>query len=163
VVGGGAFVAMTAIVFANVVCRYVLNDPIQGADQLATLGFTWATFLGASAGVKQRLHLGIEYVTQALPPRPRAAAGLLVVALMAFFAVLLAVYGTKLMLSGHFKRTPVLQWSYAWVYLAIPVGALFMLGRLLEVAREHVARLRGRPVLAAAAAAGAGPPPGPRS
>ncbi len=142
-VGGLAFVGMTAIVFVNVVFRYVINDPIPGADELASLGFTWAVFVGAAAGVRQRLHIGIEYVSTLFPSRGRAALGLVVVFLMAVFAVLVGVYGTKLMLSGHFKRTPVLQWSYTWVYLAIPVGATLMLARLVPIAAEHLARLRG--------------------
>jgi TRAP-type C4-dicarboxylate transport system permease small subunit len=143
VIGGSAFVAMTAIVFVNIVFRYVFNDPLPGADEVATLCFTWAVFVGAAAGVRRRLHIGIEFVARLFPARGQAALGLLVVALMAVFVALIGVYGTQLMLSGHFKRTPVLQWSYAWVYLAIPVGAALMLARLLPIAAEQAARLRG--------------------
>ena len=153
ILGGAAFVGMTVIVFVNVVFRYLFNDPIPGADELATLGFTWAVFLGAAAGVRQRLHLGIEYLVALLPPRPRAAVGLVVVLLMAFFAAMVGLYGGKLMLSGHFKLTPVLQWPYTWVYLAIPVGGALMLLRLVPIAGEQLARLRG----AAPAAAGREP------
>ncbi len=144
--GGAAFVGMTVIVFVNVVSRYVFNDPIPGADELATLCFTWAVFVGAAAGVRQRLHIGIEFVVNWFPSRTRAALGLLVVALMAFFAGLIGFYGTKLMLAGNFKLTPVLQWPYTWIYLAVPVGAALMLLRLVPIGVEHLARLRGAPV-----------------
>jgi TRAP-type C4-dicarboxylate transport system permease small subunit len=143
IIGGVAFVAMTVIVFVNVVSRYVFNDPIPGADEVATLCFTWAVFVGAAAGIRQRLHIGIEFVVNWFPPRVQAALGLLVIVLMAIFSGIVGVYGTQLMLSGHFKRTPVLQWSYAWVYLAIPIGAALMLVRLVPIAAEHLARLRG--------------------
>lgn len=142
-VGGTAFVGMTAIVFINVVSRYVFNDPIPGADELATLCFTWAVFVGAAAGVRQRLHIGIEFVVNWFPPRGRAVLGLLVVVLMAFFVGLVGFYGITLMRSGNFKLTPVLHWPYTWIYLAIPVGAALMLVRLLPIAAEHLARLRG--------------------
>jgi TRAP-type C4-dicarboxylate transport system permease small subunit len=144
-IGGIAFVAMTAIVVVNVVSRYVFNDPIPGADELATLCFTWAVFVGAAAGVRQRLHIGIEFIVNWFPPRGRAALGLLVVLLMAVFAAILGVYGTKLMLTGYLKRTPVLQWEYTWIYLAIPVGAALMLVRLLPIGAEQLARARGAP------------------
>jgi C4-dicarboxylate transporter DctQ subunit len=140
--GGLAFVGMTAIVFVNVVLRYAFNAPIPGADELATLGFTWAVFVGAAAAAGQRLHIGIEFIGNLFPARGRVVLGLAAVLLMAAFAALVGVYGTKLMLSGHFKRTPVLQWSYTWVYLAIPVGAALMLARLALIAADHVARLR---------------------
>jgi TRAP-type C4-dicarboxylate transport system permease small subunit len=140
--GGVAFVGMTAIVFANVCARYLLNAPIPGADELATLGFTWAVFLGASAGVRRRLHLGLEVVTRLAPPRARAGIALAATALMAAFAALIGVHGTTLMETAELKRTPVLQWPYTWVYLAVPVGAALMLLRLAGVAREHARRLR---------------------
>jgi TRAP-type C4-dicarboxylate transport system permease small subunit len=144
-IGGVAFVVMTAIVFVNVVCRYLFNDPIPGADELATLCFTWAVFVGAAAGVRQRLHIGIEFIAARFPARGRAALSLLVVLLMAVFAVLIGIYGGKLMLTGYLKRTPVLQWPYTWIYLAIPVGAALMLLRLAPIAREHLGGLRGEP------------------
>jgi TRAP-type transport system small permease protein len=141
-VGGTAFVAMTAIVVVNVAFRYLFNDPIPGADELATLCFTWAVFVGAAAGVRQRLHIGIEFIAAWFPPRVRAALGLSVVLLMAVFAALIGIYGTKLMLTGYLKRTPVLQWPYTWVYLAIPVGAALMLARLGPIARAHWTEIR---------------------
>ena len=108
--GGGAFVAMTAMVFVNVVCRYLFNDPIPGSDELATLAFTWSTFLGASLGIKRQIHLGIEFVTRLFPPRIQALCGVLVSALIALFAFLLLLYSWHIMRSAHLKLTPVLQW-----------------------------------------------------
>jgi C4-dicarboxylate transporter DctQ subunit len=143
VVGGAAFVGMTAMVFVNVICRYLLNSPIPGSDELATLMFTWAVFLGASVGIRRQLHLGIEFVTRLFPPRVQALCGLLVSLLMAGFAVLLLVYGWKIMGTAHLKLTPVLQWPYVWVYLAIPVGAVLMLVRLVPIAAGHLGRLVG--------------------
>jgi TRAP-type C4-dicarboxylate transport system permease small subunit len=142
-VGGAAFVAMTVIVVVNVAFRYLFNDPLPGADELATLCFTWAVFVGAAAGVRQRLHIGIEFIANWFPPRGRAAIGLTVVLLMAAFATLIGVYGAKLMMTGYLKRTPVLQWPYTWIYLAIPVGAALMLLRLGPIAGEQLAALRG--------------------
>jgi TRAP-type C4-dicarboxylate transport system permease small subunit len=143
VVGGTAFVGMTAMVFVNVVCRYVLNSPIPGSDELATLAFTWAVFLGASLCIRRQLHLGIEFVTRRFSPRLQALLGLTVSLIIAAFAVMLLVYGGKIMRTGHLKLTPVFQWPYTWVYLAIPVGAALMLLRLMPIARAQVKRLRG--------------------
>jgi TRAP-type C4-dicarboxylate transport system permease small subunit len=144
VVGGAAFVGMTAMVFINVICRYLLNSPIPGSDELATLLFTWAVFLGAAVGVRQQLHLGIEFVTRLFPPRVRALCGVAVSLLMAGFAVLLLVYGWKIMGTAHLKLTPVLQWPYVWVYLAIPVGAVLMLLHLAAITGEQLRRLAAR-------------------
>ncbi|MFB3817590.1 MAG: TRAP transporter small permease [Candidatus Methylomirabilales bacterium] len=146
IVGGAAFVGMTAMVFVNVICRYLLNSPIPGSDELATLMFTWAVFLGASVGIRRELHLGIEFVTRLFPLRVQALCGLLVSLLMAGFAILLLVYGWKIMGTAHLKLTPVLQWPYVWIYLAIPVGAVLMLVRLVPIAAGHLGRLLGKRV-----------------
>lgn len=153
IVGGAAFVAMTAMVFVNVVCRYLFNDPIPGSDELATLAFTWTTFLGASLGIKRQIHLGIEFVTRLFPPRVQLLCGVLVSALIGLFAVLLLFYSWHIMRSAHLKLTPVLQWPYTIVYLAVPVGALLMLLRLAPIVRMQLARLAGRPGRAPAAEA----------
>jgi TRAP-type C4-dicarboxylate transport system permease small subunit len=144
IVGGAAFVAMTVMVFVNVVCRYVLNSPVPGSDELATLAFTWATFLGASLGIKRQIHLGIEFVTRLFSLRLQALCGLIVSALIAVFAMLLLAYSWQIMRSAHLKLTPVLQWPYTIVYLAVPVGALLMLLRLAPVVRVQVRLLAGR-------------------
>jgi C4-dicarboxylate transporter DctQ subunit len=144
IVGGAAFVAMTVMVFVNVVCRYLFNDPIPGSDELATLAFTWSTFLGASLGIKRQIHLGIEFVTRLLPPRVQALCGVLVSALIGLFALLLLFYSWHIMRSAHLKLTPVLQWPYTIVYLAVPVGALLMLLRLAPIVRMQLRRLAGR-------------------
>ena len=144
IVGGAAFVAMTVMVFVNVVCRYLFNDPIPGSDELATLAFTWSTFLGASLGIKRQIHLGIEFVTRLFPPRVQALCGVLVSALIGLFALLLLFYSWHIMRSAHLKLTPVLQWPYTIVYLAVPVGALLMLLRLAPIVRMQLRRLTGR-------------------
>lgn len=144
IVGGFAFFAMTVMVFVNVVCRYVLNSPLPGSDELATLAFTWATFLGASLGIRRQLHLGIEFVTRLLPLRLQAFCGLLVSLIMAGFAGLLFAYSLKIMATAHLKLTPVLQWPYTWVYLAVPVGAMLMVIRLAPIAATQARRMVGR-------------------
>jgi C4-dicarboxylate transporter DctQ subunit len=144
IVGGAAFIAMTVMVFVNVVCRYVFDSPIAGSDELATLAFTWTTFLGASLGIKRQIHLGIEFVTRLFPLRLQALCGVIVSVLIAVFAMLLLVYSWQIMRSAHLKVTPVLQWPYTIVYLAVPVGALLMLLRLAPVVRAQVRLLAGR-------------------
>ena len=68
---------------------------------------------------------------------------MLVSALIGFFAALLLFYSWHIMRSAHLKLTPVLQWPYTIVYLAIPVGALLMLLRLVPIVRSSSAGWSG--------------------
>ena len=69
---------------------------------------------------------------------------MLVSALVGLFAVLLLFYSWHIMRSAHLKLTPVLQWPYTVVYLAVPVSALLMLLRLAPIVRVQLRRLAGR-------------------
>jgi TRAP-type C4-dicarboxylate transport system permease small subunit len=90
------------------------------------------------------LHLGIEFVTRLFPVRLQAFCGLLVSLIMAGFAGLLFAYSLKIMATAHLKLTPVLQWSYTWVYLAVPVGTVLMVIRLAPIALAQTRRVAGR-------------------
>jgi TRAP-type transport system small permease protein len=45
---------------AQVFSRYVLNRPLVWVEELATYSFIWATFIGASLGLKRLRHVRIE-------------------------------------------------------------------------------------------------------
>jgi C4-dicarboxylate transporter DctM subunit len=41
---------------AGVFCRYVLHRPLAGADEVATLGLVWLTFLGGAVAQRRQAH-----------------------------------------------------------------------------------------------------------
>jgi TRAP-type C4-dicarboxylate transport system permease small subunit len=41
---------------AGVFCRYVLHRPLAGADEVATLGLVWLTFLGGAVAQRRQVH-----------------------------------------------------------------------------------------------------------
>ncbi len=54
--------AMTLMVFAGVVSRYLLHQSLSYMEELVRYLFVWATFLGAAAATQQRAHLGLTYL-----------------------------------------------------------------------------------------------------
>ena len=56
----------------QVFSRYVLNYPLIWVEELATYSFIWATFIGASLGLKQARHVKIETFVSRLKPRAQA-------------------------------------------------------------------------------------------
>ena len=80
---------MTVVTFANVVARYVFNDNILWALEATVFLFAWLVLLGMSYGVKKSLHLGIDLLIVAMPPKTRRIFGLLAVAACLAFSLLL--------------------------------------------------------------------------
>lgn len=59
--------SMVAMVFGNVVLRYVFNDGIVVSEELSRIFFVWLTFLGAIVAMRENTHLGMDNVVRRLP------------------------------------------------------------------------------------------------
>jgi TRAP-type C4-dicarboxylate transport system permease small subunit len=121
-----AFLAvMVVMVFGNVVLRYAFNSGIIVSEELSRWLFLWVTFLGAVVAVKERTHLGTDFVVARLPP---AGKKLCLVA-----GHLAMLYVTWLVFAGALAQTrinleveaPVTGASMAFVYGTGVVFAVF--------------------------------------
>ena len=134
--------AMACIVFANVVLRYLTNDSLVWAEEVARHMMIWLTFLGAGLVLRFGGHIAIENLHDVLPGRVgRALRVLIVVSLLVFFAVMAwqgAIY-TSMM---RFQTTAATGISFGWVYLAMPLGFVLLIVHLLLVARRYVLERR---------------------
>jgi C4-dicarboxylate transporter, DctQ subunit len=135
--------AMVIITFVTVVTRYVLQLPLSYIDQLVPNLFVWVTFLGASAAVKRRAHLGLSLLYDGLPPPARAAVDLLVLAVTAAFFAVAGWYGWRVVaLQVENRLTTSLGYPTWLVGLAVPVGSALFVVRTLEAWWRH---RRGEP------------------
>jgi len=136
--------AMACIVFANVTLRYLTNDSLVWAEEVARYLMVWLTFLGAGQVLRFGGHIAIENLHDVLPARlGRALRGLLVLALLGFFGVM-AWYGVVYASAMRFQTTAATGVSFAWVYMAIPIGFALLAIHLLLVARRYVIERRMR-------------------
>ena len=67
IICGGFLVTMISIVILNVFLRYVFNYSIFWAEEVSTICFVWATFLGASAVYKNKMDIGIDVLITKTP------------------------------------------------------------------------------------------------
>jgi len=116
---------MVVMVFGNVVLRYAFNSGIVVSEEVSRWLFLWVTFLGAIVALKERAHLGSDFVLAMLPRRGKQAC--LVI------GHLLMLYVTWLVFSGALAQTrinlsveaPVTGASMAIVYATGVVFAVF--------------------------------------
>jgi len=54
------FIAMTAIIFLQVIFRYFLLQSLSWSEEVARYLFVWLTFLGASVVARSRSHIMVE-------------------------------------------------------------------------------------------------------
>lgn len=92
-----ALAVMVALVFGNVVLRYVFNSGIAVSEELARWLFIWITFLGGIAAIHENAHLGTDMLTSRLSARGRKACYVIGHVIM--------IYLTWLCFKGSWKQT----------------------------------------------------------
>ena len=63
-----ALMIMVALVFSNVVLRYVFNSSITQSEEISRWLFVWITFMGAVVALREHTHLGTDALVSRLPP-----------------------------------------------------------------------------------------------
>ena len=132
-------IAMTAFTGWQVFGRYVLNDSPQWVERLALLLVLYFTFLAGAVGVRERSHLGIEFISDALPPVLRRIVSFAVFALRAAFGGVLAWNGMMLVKETWDVATPILRIPEGVTYFAIPLGGALMVSFSLELLLRQLA------------------------
>jgi len=79
---------MTLLTFANVVLRYGFNATLIWSLEVTLVMFAWLVLLGISWGFKVRSHLGVDALTNMLPPGPRRVVALFAGGLCIAYALL---------------------------------------------------------------------------
>jgi TRAP-type transport system small permease protein len=130
---------MVALVFANVVGRYVFNRSFIWAEELSQYLMVWVTFLGAGLALRQGRHVGVELLQNALGERAAHALRAVVAAATIAFLLVLTVLGFQLAAFAWQQETPAMNISTGIPYLAVPIGALLFLAHFILMFRDFIA------------------------
>jgi len=136
-----ALMFMVALVFGNVVLRYLFNSGITVAEEMSRWFFVWLTFLGAVVALRDHGHLGTEVLVGRLGPTGKK------VCLVIGYALMLGV--CWLLFRGALEQTKI-NWdvsapssgaSMAWFYA---VGLVFSVSSAVILLNDLFKLLAGR-------------------
>lgn len=134
--------AMVALVFGNVVARYVFNSAITWAEEVARFLFVWLTFVGASFGLTKGLHLGMDLLVVHLQPKARGLVELgNGIITLAFLGVWM-VGGVHLIKANLDYMSPATGFSMGLVYMIGPLAAALMTIETIERLAGTIKTLR---------------------
>jgi C4-dicarboxylate transporter DctQ subunit len=131
---GGALAFTSALLFLNVVLRYVFLAPLNWAEELTLYLMVWIVFVGGAVAVRTRGHIAVDLLPLALSPAGRRllAIGVALVALV-FFAVFFWYSGQHVLrVRSIGQSTPVMGAPMWLAYLAMPVGSFLMALRTVQ-------------------------------
>lgn len=130
---GLMLLAITGVIFANVVLRYAFQASLSWAEEFARYGVVWITFIGGSVCVYRGLHIAVDVWGEHLSDRVNRwwLAG--VHALSAATCGVFVWYSTQLVIKAvHTSQKTIALGLPMWlVYSAMTCGGLLMLFRFL--------------------------------
>lgn len=135
---GLLLIAMVAIVFTNVVLRYVFNSGIHWSEEVVLVIVVWFTFIAFALGVKEDLHISINILPKKTPSAIVTALNFLKYTVEILCGSILFIYGIKLTRAGASSVLPATGWSNAVSYLIVPICAVFVvLFAMLHSRKKH--------------------------
>ncbi|MEM9423766.1 MAG: TRAP transporter small permease [Spirochaetota bacterium] len=127
-------IAMTIIVFAQVIMRYVFNSAFSWAEEVSRYLFIWVIYLGISYSCRTRRHVRITFLLDRFPDALYRVVIVLGDVLFLFYCVIVIVYGIRLNMNtyqlGQF--TSAIRISYVFVYLSIVFSAALSSVRIIR-------------------------------
>ena len=132
--------AMSVIIFTNVVLRYTTSQSIEWAEEVARHLMIWLTFIGCGPVLRYGGHIAIDNLQDSLHTRGAQLLRLLIALLITGFCLFSIWFGMQYMDRTQYQITPATQISFAWVYLALPLGMGMTLIHWLLIVRSYIAR-----------------------
>ena len=135
----GAMAFMLFFTFIQVVARYLFESSLVFSEELSRYLFVWTVFLGLPVVAKRGGHMAVTALSGRL--KGAAARTMSVAAYLvgiAFMATMI-VQGVEMVQRTSQQLSPAMEISMSWVYLAIPIGCLFM---MLQMVSDLCALLR---------------------
>lgn len=135
------FILVTIIVVViNVGMRYFFNNPIKSAEEIATICFIWAVFVGGASCYRKKMHMGIDILVQLAPIKYKKVIELLVGILVAIITGTIFYLSIKFTYISRIKPTAVLGISSVYVNSSLIVGFglvfIYSLGEIIKLIRK---------------------------
>jgi TRAP-type transport system small permease protein len=134
---GAGLVLMTGIIGIQIFGRYVLNNTPNWSEKFCLLLMIYYIMFAAAAGVHDKTHIGLEFLSAILPPSVKRTTDILVALSMGLFGVGMTWFGWQMVQSTWTHVIPTLGLPVGVSYLPFPLaGVLFILFSI-----EHVLAL----------------------
>ena len=120
------FAGMVAIIFSQVIMRYVFNNSLSWSEELGKFIFVWISWIGISIGHRRQEHIKITMLVDKLPPRLLKGAEAIVELMLIIICGITLYYGVMMIQIQIKIPYAGIKISTAWGYLAVVLGCGLM-------------------------------------
>ena len=115
---------MLAVVFVQVVLRYVFNSGLTWSEEGARFLFMWIIWISMSIGFRDKSHIRMTVLSDKLSPRGKLGLNILNNLIIFVFSVYIAALGWQYVgrLISTSQSAPATKLPYALVYACLPLS-----------------------------------------
>jgi len=140
-----SMLVMLAIIFFQVISRYLLGFSFEWSEELARFLFVWAVFLGSALIMGEDGHLAVELLPRLLNGKKTGLVlDVFINACGYVFILLLIVQGWLMTETMTFQESPGLGIPMSWVYVIMPISGVLMLLYHLKDTMKIVRKITGK-------------------
>jgi TRAP-type C4-dicarboxylate transport system permease small subunit len=123
----GLLIAMTVVVFSQVIARYIFEAPLSWSEELARFLLMWLSMLSAAYAFKTKSHFALRIVVGKLSKSAQWVMALFVHGVVSIFFAVLFYFSIVFVngVDGHIA--PALQISMQVPYASIVIGCFLIL------------------------------------
>jgi TRAP-type C4-dicarboxylate transport system permease small subunit len=127
----GLFAAMVVACTAQVIWRYLFNDPLVWSEELARYLFIWISYISAWVAWKSRSHIALDAVTYLNSPAMNAWTGRIVEVLVLGYCLYTLFASFQIVGITHTQPSAVLELPMSVVYAGYSAMAILIIGDIV--------------------------------
>ena len=108
---GLLILAMTFLIFAQVLCRYIFDNSLTWSEELGRYIFIWITFLGLPAALEAKAHVALDLLLKKLKGKAYRTVVTINMVLTSLLALVITVSGVNLFFLGMGQSSSALMLS----------------------------------------------------
>lgn len=142
------FAFMVAVIFLQVIMRYVFNNSLSWSEELGRFLFEWLTWIGISLGARMGQHIKITLLIDKFHNKGAQIVNIISEIIVIIICGLTIYYGVELsnmFISSNFTTIKI---SLAWGYASVIVGCgLMVIRSLVSITKSIMVFKTGIPML----------------
>jgi TRAP-type C4-dicarboxylate transport system permease small subunit len=128
---------LSIVVIAQVVLRYLIDQPLAWTEEAARFLFIWSCMLGAAVACKRASQFGVDYFIRTMKGRTGRWFRLVLKLVELGYYIMLTWAGVLVTLVAVDQRLPITRFSMSYAYVSLPIATgLMCLFTLRQTWRE---------------------------
>ncbi|MGB4438418.1 MAG: TRAP transporter small permease [Sedimentibacter sp.] len=125
--------AMTAILFSQVIARYLMGSGLSWSEELVRYMCVWVIFMGSTCAAKDGSQIAVTVLDETLKGMPKKILNITQSIIVAAYTILLCWIGFSTLGIAKTQMSPNMELPMNIVYSVIPLSMIVMLIHLVAV------------------------------